>query len=66
MPDVPKPNGLRASLNSIYCISPEILEESGGRKAKGVRSLFFVGFLFLIHLIRTFGKLAKENQGCRK
>lgn len=46
MPDVPKPNGLRASLNSTYCISPEILEESGGRKAKGVRSLVFVGFFY--------------------
>lgn len=60
MPYVPKPSGLRVSLNGTYCISPEILEESGGRKTKGV--LFF----FLIHLIRTLGKLAKENQGCRK
>lgn len=61
MPYVPKPSGLRASLNGTYCISPEILEESGGRKTKDV--LFF---FFLIHLIRTLGKLAKENQGCRK
>lgn len=62
MPYVPKPSGLRASLNGTYYISPEILEESGGRKTKDV--LFF--FFFLIHLIRTLGKLAKENQGCRK
>lgn len=59
MPYVPKPSGLRASLNGTYCISPEILEESGGRKTKDV-------LFFLIHLIRTLGKLAKENQGCRK
>lgn len=45
MPDVSESNGLRASLNSTY-ISPEILEESGGRKAKGVRSLFFVVFCY--------------------
>lgn len=61
VPYVPKPSGLRASVNGTYCISPEILEESGGRKTKDVLSLFF-----LIQLIRTLGKLAKENQGCRK
>lgn len=41
VPYVPKPSGLRASLNGTYCISPEILEESGGRKTKDVLFFFF-------------------------
>lgn len=63
VPYVPKPSGLRASLNGTYCISPEILEESGGRKTKD--DLFFLNtpYKYIREACKRESRLQKIRRG---
>lgn len=60
---VPKPSGLRASLNGTYCISPEILEESGGRKTKDVLFFFNTSYKNIREACKRESRLQKIRRG---
>lgn len=63
VPYVPKPSGLRASLNGTYCISPEILEESGGRKTKDVLFFLNTSYKYIREACKRESRLQKIRRG---